>query len=328
MKIIRDLGELSAPFEDAVLTIGNFDGIHMGHREIFRRVLRRSREIGGPSVVYTFVPHPLKVLSPDHAPLLINTYAEKERLIKASCIDVLICAPFTRALSDLPAHRFVREFLVEKVGISHLVVGYDYLFGKDRTGDVQLLRRMGEYLGFAVEVLDPIATGDVVYSSTKVRELVGQGRMRDVVKLLGRNYTFEGRVVHGFGRGAGLGYPTANLRTDKELLPCPGVYAVKVKHGDAIVDAVLNIGRNPTFCAAGFFIEAHLLDFDGDLYGENLRVYFVERLRAERRFDDSEQLMGAIRDDIQRARAILGAAHIVNYQDYLDCGQPLEGENP
>jgi riboflavin kinase/FMN adenylyltransferase len=328
MKIIRDLDELSTPFEDAVVTIGNFDGIHLGHREIFRRVVRRSREIGGPSVVYTFMPHPLKVLSPDHAPPLINTSAEKELLIEASCIDVLICAPFTRALAELPAHRFVREFLVERIGVSHLVVGYDYLFGKDRTGDVQLLRRMGEYLGFAVEVLDPIAAGDVIYSSTKIRQLIGQGQVRDVIKLLGRNYTFDGKVVHGFGRGAKLGFPTANLQTDKELLPCPGVYAVKVKRGDAIIDAVLNIGRNPTFCAAGFFIEAHLLDFDGDLYGEKLRLYFVERLRDEMRFDNPEQLMQAIRDDIRRARAILGTARIVEYQEYLDCGQPPAEANP
>lgn len=326
MRIVRNLEELTTPIDNAVLTIGNFDGVHLGHREIFRRVVRRSREIGGTSVVYTFVPHPLKVLAPDRAPALINSYAEKEVLIEASCIDVLICAPFTRELAELPAHRFVREILVEKVGVSHLVVGYDYLFGKDRSGDIQLLRRMGEYLGFAVETLEPIAAGGQVYSSTRVREMISRGQVREVVKVLGRHYTFEGRVVHGFGRGAQLGFPTANLKTDKELMPAPGVYAVKVKRGDVLLEGVLNLGRNPTFCAAGFFIEVHLFDFSGDLYGEDLRVYFVERLRDEKRFDGPETLRAAISEDIRRARRLLPQERIVEYREYLDCGNEARKE--
>lgn len=321
MLIFHHLDEIHTPLENAVLTLGNFDGIHLGHREIFRRVVRRAREIGGQSVVYTFVPHPLKILAPEHAPPLINTYDEKEILIEASCIDVLISAPFTRELANLPAHRFVREILVEKVGVSHLVVGYDYLFGKDRSGDVNLLRRMGEYLGFAVEVLDPIRENGEVYSSTRVRKMIREGEVRAVTKVLGRNYNFSGRVVHGFGRGSKLGFPTANLATDKELLPCPGVYAVKVKRGEEILDGVLNIGRNPTFNAAGLFIEVHLLDFSGDLYGEELRVYFVERLRDEIRFAELEQLKRAINNDIARGREILAAARLIQYQEYLDCGR-------
>ncbi len=325
MKIIHNLEELTSPIDNAVVTIGNFDGIHLGHREIFRRVVRRSREVGGTSVVYTFVPHPLKVVAPEHAPALINTYPEKEKLIEASCIDVLICAPFTRELAELPAHRFVREILVEKIGLSHLVVGYDYLFGKDRSGDIQLLRRMGEYLGFTVEVLEPIATHGQVYSSTRVREMIRQGQVRDVVEVLGRHYTFEGKVVHGFGRGAKLGFPTANLKTDKELMPCPGVYAVKVKRGDVLHDGVLNLGRNPTFCAAGSFIEVHLLDFEADLYGESLRIYFVERLRDEKCFDGPEALRAAIAEDIHRARILLPETKIVEYREYLDCGKAATG---
>jgi riboflavin kinase/FMN adenylyltransferase len=325
MKIIHNLEELTSPIDNAVVTIGNFDGIHLGHREIFRRVVRRSREVGGTSVVYTFVPHPLKIVAPEHAPALINTYPEKEKLIEASCIDVLICAPFTRELAELPAHRFVREILVEKIGLSHLVVGYDYLFGKDRSGDIQLLRRMGEYLGFTVEVLEPIATHGQVYSSTRVREMIRQGQVRDVVEVLGRHYTFEGKVVHGFGRGSKLGFPTANLKTDKELMPCPGVYAVKVKRGDVLHDGVLNLGRNPTFCAAGSFIEVHLLDFEADLYGESLRVYFVERLRDEKCFDGPEALRAAIAEDIHRARILLPETKIVEYREYLDCGKAATG---
>jgi riboflavin kinase/FMN adenylyltransferase len=322
MKIIRNLDELTEPFPNAVVTIGNFDGVHLGHREIFRRVVKKSREIGGTSVVYTFVPHPLSVVAPDHAPLLINTDREKEVLIEASCIDVLICAPFTAATAEIPAHRFVREQLVDKVGVSHLVVGYDYLFGKGREGNAELLRRMGEYLGFSVEVLEPIASGGQVYSSTRIREMIQQGKVGEVVDLLGRNFTFEGTVVHGFKRGQELGFPTANLKTDKELLPKTGVYAVKVKRGQDMLDGVLNIGNNPTFEAAGRFIEVHLFDFAEQIYGEDLRIYFVERLRDEMRFDNSAQLVQAIHQDIQRARRVLAEAQLVQYREYLDCGTP------
>ncbi len=320
MRIIRDLDELTEPLPNAVVTIGNFDGVHLGHREIFRRVVKKSREVGGTSVVYTFVPHPLIVVAPDHAPLLINTYREKETLIAASCIDVLICAPFTRETAEMPAHRFVREMLVEKVGVSHLVVGYDYLFGKGREGNIELLQRMGEYLGFSVEVLEPIAKEGQVYSSTRIREMIQQGQVREVTDLLGRNFTFEGTVVHGFKRGGKLGFPTANLKTDKELLPKIGVYAVKIKRGEDILDGVLNIGSNPTFEAAGRFIEVHLFDFSEQIYGEELRVYFIERLRDEMRFEDSAQLVQAIKKDIRRARQILAETRLVQYQDYLDCG--------
>ncbi|OEU48168.1 MAG: riboflavin biosynthesis protein RibF [Desulfuromonadales bacterium C00003096] len=321
MRIIRNLSELKEPLPDAVVTIGNFDGIHLGHREIFRRVVCRSREVGGPAVVYTFEPHPLKFLAPDRAPLLINTNQEKEVLIAASCIDVLICAPFDQAMANLPAHRFVREVLVEKVGMRHLVVGYDYLFGKGREGNTQLLQRMGEYLGFTVEVLEPISGAGQVYSSTRIRQLIQAGQVHQVAELLGRNFTLLGRVVHGFKRGKKLGFPTANLQTEKELLPSPGVYAVKVKRGAEVIDGVLNIGQNPTFEASGLCVEAHLLDFDGQLYGEDLRVYFVERLRDERRFSDPNQLVQAIGEDIKNARRILAEAKIVQCHDYLDCGQ-------
>ncbi|MCD4689527.1 MAG: bifunctional riboflavin kinase/FAD synthetase [Desulfuromonadaceae bacterium] len=321
MRIISNLSELKEPLQDAVVTIGNFDGVHLGHREIFRRVVGRSREVGGPAVVYTFEPHPLKFLAPDRAPLLLNTYQEKKVLIEASCIDVLICAPFDQAMANLPAHRFVREVLVEKVGMRHLVVGYDYLFGKGREGNAELLQRMGEYLGFAVEVLEPISDAGQVYSSTRIRQLIQEGQVQQVTELLGRNFTLLGRVVHGFKRGHKLGFPTANLQTEKELLPSPGVYAVKVKRGAEVADGVLNVGHNPTFEAAGLSIEVHLLDFDGQLYGEDLRVYFVERLRDERRFADSNQLVQAIGEDIKNARQILSEASIIQYHDYLDCGQ-------
>jgi riboflavin kinase / FMN adenylyltransferase len=318
MRVIRDLQELSAPLKGAVVTIGNFDGVHLGHREIFRRVVSKAREIGGTSVVCTFVPNPLKVLAPERAPRLINTYAEKERLIEASCIDVLICAPFTLELAALSASRFVEEILVGKIGVRHLVVGYDYAFGRGREGNGRFLRRKGEELGFTVEVLGPIAKDGAVYSSTRIRRMVLEGDVSGVAGLLGRNFNFEGKVIHGAKRGKGLGFPTANLKTDKELLPRSGVYAVKVKRGDNVLDAVVNIGCNPTFCSGGLSLEVHILDFHEQIYDETLRLYFVERLRDEILFSRSAELVQAIEADVKRARRILAEARIVEYREYLD----------
>jgi riboflavin kinase/FMN adenylyltransferase len=210
--------------------------------------------------------------------------------------------------------------LVDKIGIRHLVIGYDYRFGKGRGGNAELLRRMGEQLGFSVEVLEPISEGGEAYSSTRIREMIQQGEVGEVTGLLGRHFTFEGTVVHGFKRGGKLGFPTANLKTDKELLPKIGVYAVKVKRGEKFLDGVLNIGNNPTFEAAGQFIEVHLFDFSEQIYGENLRIYFIERLRDEMKFTDSARLVHAIQHDIDKARQILAETRIIRYQDYLDCG--------
>jgi riboflavin kinase/FMN adenylyltransferase len=320
MRIIRDLNELAAPLPNAVVTIGNFDGVHLGHREIFRRLVGRARELGGVSVVYTFVPHPLKVLAPERAPRLINTYAEKERLIEASCIDVLICAPFTPETATLSADRFVEKILVKKIGVRHLVVGYDYAFGRNREGNVEFLRHKGEELGFEVEVLGPITGHGEAYSSTRIRQMLTDGEVSGVVALLGRHFTLEGEVVHGAKRGGKLGFPTANLCTEKEILPKPGVYAVKVRRGDKVFDGVVNIGCNPTFCNEGISVEVHLLDFHEQIYGETLRLYFVERLRDEMLFPTPEELSRAIEADIARARKILADTRIVEYRDYLDCG--------
>ena len=330
MRIIRDLQELSTPLPGAVVTIGNFDGVHLGHREIFRRVVRRAGEIGGTSAVLTFVPHPLKLLAPERAPRLINTYQEKERLIAASCIDVLFCLPFTRALAALPAERFVREILVGRIGVQHLIVGYDYAFGRNREGDVAFLHRCGKELGFSLEVLGPVAAGNLVYSSTRIRTMLLAGEVAEVVALLGRHFTLEGQVVHGAGRGNRLGYPTANLNVDKELLPKAGVYAVKVRRGEKVLSGVANIGSNPTFDGEGVSLEVHLFDFHGDLYGEPLRLYFVQRLRDEKRFPSVQELVKAIAADVARAKDILTRTRIVEYREYLDCGMaegvPSEGE--
>ncbi|ORJ59132.1 bifunctional riboflavin kinase/FAD synthetase [Geothermobacter hydrogeniphilus] len=320
MRIIRQLDECCPPLERGVVTIGNFDGVHLGHREIFRRVVRRARELNGLATVLTFVPHPLKVLTPERAPRLLNTYAEKERLIAASCIDVLAAIPFDREMAEMSPEAFVGEILVGRLGICHLIVGYDYAFGRNREGDVDFLRRAGKQAGFSVEMLEPIRRGEEVFSSTLVRRRLAAGDVAGAVALLGRHFNLEGRVIHGASRGRSLGFPTANLLTDKEVLPRPGVYAVKVRLDEQIFDGVMNIGFNPTFGTERISLEVHLLDFSADIYDRSLRVYFVERLREEMVFSSVDDLVCQIRRDVDRARQLLADREVIVYRDYLDCG--------
>lgn len=322
MKLLTDLSGLIEPPVGTVLTIGNFDGVHLGHREIFRRVVAQARELHGTSAVLTFEPHPLRLLAPDKAPPRINTPEEKVRLIEASCIDLLVVLPFTRELAALSAEAFVRDLLVGRLGVKRLVVGYDYAFGRNREGDLDFLADRAARYGFVLDVLEPIRAGEQVYSSTRIRRALQAGAVAEVVQVLGRNFTLDGQVVPGHGRGRQLGFPTSNLDTSKELLPMDGVYAVKVKWCERLYDAVVNIGRRPTF-EAGPALEIHLLDFQGDLYGETLRLYFVERLRDERKFAGVSELQAAVRHDIERARQILASAQVVEYREYLDCGHQV-----
>ena len=320
MQVIRDLDTLREPPCRTVLTIGNFDGVHLGHREIFRRVVHKARAIKGTAVVMTFEPHPLRLLAPEKAPLRLNTPEEKVRLLAASCIDLLIVLNFTRELAEMPAEDFIREILVHKLGIRHLIVGYDYAFGRDRQGDPAFLAGQSRLHDFTLEVLDPIMADQQTYSSTAIRQILHEGRVADAIKVLGRNFTLDGEVVHGDGRGRKLGFPTANLVTEKEILPRDGVYVVKVKWREDYYDGVINIGCRPTFAPSAPTLEIHLLDFQADLYGERLRIYFVDRLRDEERFPSVEALQDAVVEDIARARQMLADAQVVEYREYLDCG--------
>ena len=306
MVIFRHPSEIRTPLTNAVATIGNFDGVHCGHREIFRRVREAAAERGGVSVVITFVPHPLKVLAVGREVRLITTYAEKEALIAACGIDYLVAVPFTPEFAAVSADSFVRDLLVATIGVRHLIIGYDYRFGRNREGSTELLRELGASCGFDVEVLPPLGDGTHMYRSSTVRSLVVAGDVAGVVPLLGRHFSLAGRVVHGHHRGEGLGFPTANLVTEKDLLPREGVYAVKVSLDGELHDGACNIGDNPTFGDGENAIEVFLFDFTGDLYGRDLRVFFVERLRDEQRFPDIALLKEAIAADVARSREILG----------------------
>lgn len=322
MRIFRSIDEITEKLPHAVVTIGNFDGVHLGHREIFRRVRREAAALGGVSAVITFSPHPIKVVGRKKDFRLINTGAEKENLIEASGIDFLLTIPFTEEFAAISAERFVRDILVGRIGVRKLIIGYDYAFGKNREGDVAMLRRMGDELGFAVDVLEPIASGELVYSSTAVRRMIADGDVRGVVRLIGRHFSVGGTVVHGRQRGKGLGFPTANLRTDKELIPKPGVYAVKVKVDEATYDGACNIGDNPTFGNGSLSIEVFIFDFDGDIYGRVVRLYFVDRIRDEVTFPNPEALRAAIARDVARCREVLRDVSIIEYRDYLSEEDP------
>lgn len=322
MRIFRSIEDIAEKLPSPVVTIGNFDGVHLGHREIFRKVKREASRIGGVSLVVTFTPHPLKVLGLRKELRLINTYAEKELLIEASGIDCLLTIPFTPEFAAIGAERFVREILVGRVGVRKLVIGYDYAFGRMREGNVSLLRRLGDELGFEVEVLEQIAGDGITYSSTAVRRMIAEGNVKEVVRLIGRHFSVGGTVVHGLHRGKVLGFPTANIDTEKELIPRPGVYAVKVKIDDAIHDGACNIGNNPTFDNERESIEVFILDFDADLYGREIRIYFVERIRDEQRFPGVETLKEAIARDVAACRDALEGVSIIEYREYLGSGAP------
>lgn len=317
MDILKSFNNLPTSFDSSAVTLGNFDGVHLGHRELFRHLVKTARQLNCPSVVYTFDPHPLKFLAPDKAPLLLNTPEEKQRLIAASHIDYLIKTPFTSEFAAMTPEQFVEDILLAKLQIKALVVGYDYAFGKGRRGDVEFLKAYGDKKGFTVEVLQPVGADGLPYSSTRVRNMVAAGDVAGVVRLLGRQYNLEGRVVPGEQRGRELGFPTANLETDKELLPASGVYAVKVRHGQQEYGGVVNLGQRPTFGGDTSTIEVHLLDFTGQLYDQNLRIYFVERLRGEQKFSSVGELVNAIAADVLKARQVLQSVQIIQYREYL-----------
>lgn len=317
MQVIEDISLLGGTEQGTAVALGNFDGVHLGHREIFRTLTRRARELGVRSVVYTFEPHPLKVLAPDRAPLMLNTPAEKERLIRASNVDILARIPFSTDVARQKARDFVRLVLVEKLHVRALVIGYDFAFGHDREGNGDFLLEQAKTHDFSVDVLQPVGADGQPYSSTRVRELLNRGEVEKIPAQLGRHYTLGGMVVGGDKRGRLLGYPTANLRSDKEQLPAHGVYAVMVRRGEYEYQGVVNIGCRPTYGAGETTIEVFLFDFEGDLYGEELRLYFVSRLREERSFVSSLELKAAIKNDVALAREVLTGVRIIQYQEYL-----------
>ncbi len=313
MEIIHGYRDLRRELSHPTVVLGNFDGLHRGHQALLAEATQAASTRGGEAVVYTFEPHPARVLAPELAPALLTTPARKLELIAARGIDVCVLEPFTRELADMPAESFLDEVVLGALRPAQLVVGYDFGFGQGRRGNADTLREFGERHGIGTRVVQPVAVRGLVASSTKIREFVRAGNMPGARLLLDRDFEVEGQVVRGAARGKDIGFPTANIEPETELLPASGVYAVTVRimDGGAAERELLgaaNIGTNPTFETEGkLTVEVHILDWDGDLYGRRLRVGFAERLRPEHRYQGVDSLVAQMREDVRQARAILGA---------------------
>src|SRR6185369_5159425 len=264
---------------DSVVTIGNFDGVHRGHMEIFRQLISCGVQRGLQSVVVTFDPHPLKVLSPESTPLLITTFDQKIALIGSAAVEYLVVVPFTAEFARMTADDFVRNMLCESLGMRHIIIGHDYAFGKGREGNSKTLERIGAEKGFTLEDLEPVGEEGVVFSSSLARRLIAAGDMEGASGILGRYHMISGTVVHGRQIGRSLGFPTANISTPNELLPPDGVYAVMVSVDGRLVKGACSIGLNPTFGGGIRTIEVFMLDYAGQLYGREIAICFVQRLR-------------------------------------------------
>lgn len=306
MKIYRSIDEIKEPFPNACVTIGNFDGVHLGHQRLFDVVEQRAYHSRGTSIAITFNPHPLQVLRPGGIKLISNC-DQKIELIAMSGIDVLIIIPFNKEFAATPASRFVDEILIQRIGVKQLFVGYDYAFGKGRTGDISFLKQQGEEKGFSVTVIEAYYEDNVLVSSTKVRELVTAGKMDETMKLLGRNYQIRGEVQRGKQRGGKeIGFPTANLHVDQEdLLPKYGVYVCQVICDGKSYGGVINIGFNPTFSENKLVAETHIFEFNQDIYGKPIKVNLLYFLRDERKFSSIEELAAQIACDVIQAKEVL-----------------------
>ena len=309
MELVENIDKIEKPYKNAVITIGNFDGIHIGHQALFHEVIEKADTIGGTSIVMTFDPHPVRVLKQNgHLPL-ITLNEQKIELIENSGIDVLICIQFNKAFAAISAKEFIEDLLLKCIGMKAIVVGKDYTFGRNREGNLELLQTFADNLEFEVIVADWVQTSrgfpDRI-SSTRTRELVMAGEVADAKKLLGRYYQIRGEVTTGRNRGGKLlGFPTANITLHDELCPKNGVYAVTVDCKEKKYQGVANIGYSPTFDDGLFSVEVHILDFNENIYGKKIRVNFVQRIRDEIKFSDITELSDAIRKDIEKARKIL-----------------------
>jgi riboflavin kinase/FMN adenylyltransferase len=302
MILLTDLDGVPALSPPVILTIGNFDGLHRGHKRVLRKVITRAREEGGTSVVVTFEPHPMKVLYPDRAPALIQTRSQKRDILAHLGIEVLLEVPFTERFGQGSAADFAR-LLAQRLSPKEIYIGEDFRFGHNRAGDIFLLQSLQEELGYRASAFPKLRVDGADVSSSRIRQLLLRGEMEQAVHLLGRPYIIEGAVEHGDGRGKGLGFPTANLAIENELVPAHGVYVAAVDVGEPLLlPGVANLGSRPTFGEGAVAVEVHLLRGGRDFYGAKVRVLFFRFLRPERRFESVEKLKEAIAADVKAAQ--------------------------
>lgn len=306
MIVAHGIEELEGVLTGTCLAIGNFDGVHMGHRRLLARAKERAKALGLTCLAMTFEPHPRRVLLGKNDPPRLTLLDVKLEILATLGIEICLVMPFTRALAAMEPEDFVRRCLVEGLSMRELIIGHDWAFGKGRRGGHETLTALGERMGFGVERIGPVLIDDAVVSSTRIRDTIQAGDVWDAKPLLGRFHMVRGQVIHGAGRGGRLlGFPTANLAAPDQLLPRTGVYAAWVGLDGAVLPAVANIGSNPTFGEEVLSVEAHILGFSRDIYGRTVDLHFVQRLRGEKKFSGPDELKARIAEDAALAKRIL-----------------------
>jgi riboflavin kinase / FMN adenylyltransferase len=308
MQVLKGTQAIPPALQGAFITIGNFDGVHRGHRHIFQTMLEEASREDRKTLLVTFTPHPKMVLHPERRPFyLLTTLEEKLHLLEDIGLDAVILIPFTTAYAETSAESFIVDFLWNKLHAKKIFIGHDYTFGYKKGGNKEVLAAYGKKLGFEVKVITAFSADGSVISSTNIRKAILEGNVKRAAFLLGRPYNVSGTVVAGKGRGRTLGFPTANVRPTKELLPAQGIYAAFINVEGGTCQGVLNIGSNPTFGYNAISLEVHIMDFTGNLYGKSLEVLFIDRLREERKFPGPEELVVQMKKDVEQARSILSS---------------------
>lgn len=309
MEIISDIKAYPPDALPSAVALGAFDGVHLAHQKILTTAISRARALGLVALACTFDPHPLEVLQPDRAPVPIMDLSEKLTLMETYGLDMTVVIPFTREFSETEAPEFVETVLVDRLKAREVVVGFNHTFGRGARGTAALLESLGARHGFRVNVISPLSLDGDVVSSSVIRDALLAGDVRRASAFLGRPYTVRGRVLPGKGRGRQLGFPTANLKPDRELILAPGVYAARATWEEWPTriekGAVVNVGVRPTFQEGEYWVEAYLIDFSGNLYEKSLTIAFLERLRPEQKFPDVETLRGQVARDIESATLLL-----------------------
>lgn len=313
MRIFRDVRRLPATATGAVAAVGNFDGVHRGHRAVIDTARREAAARGAPSAVLTFEPHPRHLFRPDDPPFRLTPFRVKAAILESLGVDLMLVPRFNRRFASITAEQFVADVLVGSFGLSEIVCGADFVFGKGRGGDIGVLEELGLHHGLKVRVVEPVGDGSQVYSSTRIRDFLAAGDPKSAADLMGRPFEISGHVRHGEQIGRKLGFPTANVDHRGFLQPATGVYAIRAAiQGDGAqgedetwIDGVANFGRRPTVGGVQLLLEAHLFDFNGDLYGKRLQVRFIDYIRPEQRFDSLDALKARITEDARAARVLL-----------------------
>ena len=305
MQVYYDLEVPSDVLQESIITVGVFDGLHIGHQAVIQQVLTQAKKFQLASLVLTFDPPPLAFLAPERCPPFLTTLPKKVEILEQFGVDAVVFARFDADLQQMSPDTFVQQVLLQRLHARQVIVGYDWQFGKGRSGNAEALKQLGNRYQFSVMIVGPIELHDKPVHSTRVREAIAASRLDLVSELLGRRYSIIGEVIKGEGRGRQIGFPTANIDAANQMLPPNGVYAIQVKVEERIFDGVLNMGNRPTFDGEKFQIESHLFDFEEMVYGKEIEIFFIEKIRDERKFPNPEMLINQIKQDVVTAKAIL-----------------------